>query len=273
MTIASKTTALLTALTDYGTADIEHAETLIEKAQKAAADGVAPLDSNAKVPAIHLPSYVDDVLEYATLANFPAFGEAGKIYIAVNAGTQANPTRQYRWTGTVYAEISAAPGSTDVVVEGSTNLYFNETRVRSTALTGLSLVTGGVISVVDTVLQAFGKLQKQITDLLGIAVVRDSATGAAQLPVGTTAQRPAPNKGWTRYNDTTGRPEVGNGTNFVSMGGASGGGNDAVFYEADNTITSPYTIGTNKNAITPGPINIVPGGSVTINPGSTWTIP
>lgn len=164
MTIASKTTALLSALTSYGTADNNKAGTLVEKAQKAAANGVAPLDSNAKIPAIHLPSYVDDVLEYANTSNFPAFGESGKIYIAVNAGTAGDPTRQYRWTGTAYAEIVTSPGSTDVVTEGSTNLYFTATRVRAVALAGLSTATNAVITAADTVLAAFGKLQKQISD-------------------------------------------------------------------------------------------------------------
>jgi hypothetical protein len=63
------------------------------------------LDSKAdlvdgKVPAAELPSYVDDVLEYASTAAFPATGESGKIYIA----TDTNKT--YRWSGTGYAEIS-----------------------------------------------------------------------------------------------------------------------------------------------------------------------
>jgi hypothetical protein len=37
--------------------------------------------------------------------------------------------------------------------------------VRAAVLTGLSLITGGVIAAADTVLVALGKLQKQITDL------------------------------------------------------------------------------------------------------------
>lgn len=55
---------------------------------------------NGLVPASQLPSYVDDVLEYATTNNFPATGEAGKIYVA----TTTNLT--YRWSGSVYVEIS-----------------------------------------------------------------------------------------------------------------------------------------------------------------------
>lgn len=56
---------------------------------------------------------------------------------------------------------------TDDVSEGSTNLYFTENRVRATVLTALSLVTSTAITAADSVLSAFGKLQAQITTLLG----------------------------------------------------------------------------------------------------------
>lgn len=55
-----------------------------------------------KVPSSQLPAYVDDVLEFANLASFPATGESGKIYIAIDTNVT------YRWTGTGYAEISAS---------------------------------------------------------------------------------------------------------------------------------------------------------------------
>lgn len=66
--------------------------------------------------------------------------------------------------GTV-AMISDVPANTSQLTE-NTNLYFTTARVLSTALSGLSLVTGGVIAAADTVLQALGKLQKQISDNL-----------------------------------------------------------------------------------------------------------
>ena len=53
-----------------------------------------------KIPASQLPSYVDDVLEYANKASFPATGESGKIYLDL----ATNLT--YRWSGTAYTEIS-----------------------------------------------------------------------------------------------------------------------------------------------------------------------
>ena len=49
-----------------------------------------------------LPSYVDDVLEYDNLAGFPTPGEAGKIYVAIDAN------KTYRWSGTAYVEISSS---------------------------------------------------------------------------------------------------------------------------------------------------------------------
>lgn len=60
------------------------------------------------VPSAQLPSYVDDVLEYANLAAFPAAGEAGKIYVAVDTNLT------YRWTGSTYGVLdpSLALGET-----------------------------------------------------------------------------------------------------------------------------------------------------------------
>lgn len=57
----------------------------------------------------------------------------------------------------------AGNSTTSAVAEG-TNLYFTESRVRSTLLTGLSTTTGGVIAATDTILSAVGKLQNQITN-------------------------------------------------------------------------------------------------------------
>lgn len=71
-----------------------------DAAQKGQPNGYAGLDGTGKVPAAQLPSFVDDALEYANLAAFPATGETGKIYIALDTN------RTYRWSGSVYVEIS-----------------------------------------------------------------------------------------------------------------------------------------------------------------------
>lgn len=93
-------------------------------ATKGKADGFAPLDGNGLVPANHLPSYVDDVLEvYATydvsptggLTNVqlytdaghqtPVVGESGKIYINV---ADDEPPYQFRWSGTKFVDSNTS---------------------------------------------------------------------------------------------------------------------------------------------------------------------
>lgn len=64
------------------------------------ANGVATLDKDGLVPSSQLPSYVDDVLEYANMAAFPKTGETGKIYVDLSTN------KTYRWSGTTYTEIS-----------------------------------------------------------------------------------------------------------------------------------------------------------------------
>ena len=94
-------------------------------ANKGVANGYAGLDAAGKVPANQLPSYVDDVLEFANLVAFPATGEAGKIYVALDTN------KTYRWSGSAYVEISPSPGTTDSLTEGATNLYFTTARARA----------------------------------------------------------------------------------------------------------------------------------------------
>lgn len=93
-------------------------------ATKGQAGGFAPLDGNGLVPANHLPSYVDDVIEvYATyevsstggLTNVqlytdathqtPVTGESGKIYINVANG---EPPYQFRWSGTKFIDSNTS---------------------------------------------------------------------------------------------------------------------------------------------------------------------
>ena len=72
----------------------------IPTSEKGAPNGVATLDSSGRVPSGQLPSYVDDVQEYASMSAFPPTGEDGIIYIAEDTNLT------YRWSGTKYVEIS-----------------------------------------------------------------------------------------------------------------------------------------------------------------------
>jgi len=87
---------------------------------------------NGTVPSSQLPSFVDDVMEYASYSVLPSTGESGKLYVAVDT------KKLWRWSGSGYVEISPSPGSTDSVTEGSTNLYFTDARAQAALTSALS---------------------------------------------------------------------------------------------------------------------------------------
>lgn len=122
----SDRTAADTALDNKLQANIDALEAKHDAfvATKGQAGGFAPLDGKGLVPANHLPSYVDDVLEvYATydvsptggLTNVqlytdaghqtPVVGESGKIYINVADG---EPPYQFRWSGTKFVDSNTS---------------------------------------------------------------------------------------------------------------------------------------------------------------------
>lgn len=100
---------------------------------------VATLGSDGKVLTSQLPSYVDDVLEYANKNSFPATGETGKIYVDLSTNLT------WRWSGTIYVQISpslalghtsstAFPGDeglqldeyVDTLIKYSNTMYYSE---------------------------------------------------------------------------------------------------------------------------------------------------
>lgn len=97
---ASKGTS---GVVDLGTVITAHQDISgkLDSSLKGAANGLAELGSDGKVPASQLPSYVDDVVEYAGQANFPTTGESGKIYV----DTSAN--KCYRWSGSAYIAVAS----------------------------------------------------------------------------------------------------------------------------------------------------------------------
>ncbi len=149
-----------------------------------AANGIAPLNASSKIDATYLPSYVDDVLEYANLAGFPGTGEQGKIYVAIDTN------KTYRWSGSVYIEISSSDvnsvnGQTGVVVLNSghiaegANLYFTDGRAQSVAWDE-SLVAGEALSANDALyVSASGAVSKADASVLAKTGVIGFAKAAA----------------------------------------------------------------------------------------------
>ena len=100
-----------------------------------------------------------------------------------------------------------------------------------------------------------------------------NGVGAVILPAGTTAQRPSGTSGSIRYNTTTGQFEGYTSTDWGSIGGgATGGGNDTVFFLNSNTVTANYTITSGYNALSAGPITINANVTVNISNGANWVV-
>jgi hypothetical protein len=107
-------------------------------------------------------------------------------------------------------------------------------------------------------------------------VSKTSATGSAVMPSGTTAQRNgSPSAGNLRFNTTDTSFEGYDGSAWGAIGGgggATGGGSDQVFYENGQTVTTNYTLTSNTNAMSTGPITINSGVAVTVPTGGRLVI-
>lgn len=154
---------------------------------KNAANGYCGLDASGKVAAAQLPSYVDDIEEYATPISFPYVGESGKIYVAQSDG------KVYRYTGSAYVEISPSPGSTDSVAEGATNLYYTNARADARianavgvsvqaydadldSFAGKSAPTGDVVGTTDTQTLSSKTIQNYTESTVAIGTVGTGTT-------------------------------------------------------------------------------------------------
>jgi hypothetical protein len=141
-----------------------------------AAGNVPILDGSGLVPSALLPGFVDDVLEYANIAAFPATGEVGKLYISLATN------RQYRWSGSIYVEINPSPGSTDAVPEGSVNLYFTSARGQSAASSWWSSYRSTIGDQLATAAN-----QTAARSAINAGTSNVAISGSAAQPLGATA--------------------------------------------------------------------------------------
>ncbi len=108
-----------------------------------------------------------------------------------------------------------------------------------------------------------------LTGATGVAGPAGGATGATG-PEGATGPSGGPT-GATGPQGLTGATGP-QGATGIGGGGATGAGTDEIFWENDQNVTASYTITTNKNAMSAGPISVNAGVTVTIPSGSVWTV-
>ena len=158
---------------------------------------------------------------------------------------------------------STVSGSNFVATSGSQN---SPSYAVGDADTGIFLVDANTLGVA-----AGGN---EITRFGNNGVVTFAGSGAVDIPVGTTAQRPSSSsQGMLRFNTTSNRFEGYNGTLWTSVGGgATGSGFDEVFILNQTVVSGSYTIPDGYNAMSTGPLTISSGVVVTVNSGSAWSV-
>lgn len=160
--------------------------------QKAAANGLASLDSSGKLASSQIPASLLGALNYQgtwnASTNSPALssgsGTKGFFYMvnvagatnldgitdwqvgdwAVFDGTQWDKVDNTDAVISVNGLTGAVTLTSTNVAEGS-NLYFTNARAVAAPLTGLSTSSGGTIAATDTILIAFGKTENRVAAL------------------------------------------------------------------------------------------------------------
>jgi hypothetical protein len=195
-----------------------------------AANGVATLGGDGKVPSNQLPSYVDDVVEVANFASLPAIGETGKIYITLDNN------KVYRWTGSTYVEIAA----NNAVWGAITGTLSNQTDLQN-ALNAKVPYTGATANVnlgTYTLLAA----QIKATSSAGLSINANSGTQIADLGAGGGANM-------TLFGGLTGTSASFSssvtGNTIVKSGGTS-----SQFLKADGSVDSSTYLTTSSASST-----------------------
>lgn len=248
----------------------------------------APLASPALTGTPTAPTA--DLLTPTQIVNVAAM--QGQLALKANlaspalTGTPTAPTAPLNTTTTQIASTAFVIGQASTsnplmdgtVAIGTGTTFARADHVHPTDSTRAPLASPALTGTPTVPTAAHGTSTTQIASTEFVnqnAVLKTADTGAAKLPVGTTAQRDgAPVEGMIRYNSTLQQFEGYFNGVWQSVGGGQLLGNaitKGIFYNAQ-TIAENLTVASGTNAMSAGPISIADGFEVTVSDGCTWTV-
>jgi len=243
-----------------------------------AADGqtpmTGPLNMNSnKVTNLATGTISGDGINYAQF-NTPTFGGAvvcsSTLTVTgatvLSSDTTMSGTGQLKIPNGTTGQRSATPVSGMIRFNSTLNSY-----------EGYTSYTGATISTITFV---------TTTATLTTATAHGLNTGNTVFITGTTPAAYSGTfvitvTGTTTFTYTMLSTPSGNATvmgsyvygNWAQIGGgATGAGGDQIFVENGVTVTANYTLSTNKNAMSVGPITINSGVTVTVPSGQRWVV-
>lgn len=154
--------------------------------------------------------------------------------------------------GYVLTLTSGVPTWAAAPSTGVSSISFDTTGLTpSTASTGAVTVTGTLVAA-----NGGTGLSSYTT---GDVLYASASTAISKLGIGSTGQVLTVSGGVPTWSTP-------------AAGGATGGGTDKIFWNNDQTVTTSYSIPSNTNAGTFGPVTISGSATVTIPSSSSWTV-
>ena len=177
--------------------------------------------------------------------------------------------------GISWADVSSASGTvTSVGITGTDGIDVDS----GSPVTSSGSITLGLSNIPDASISSAATWNAKAagnhhhnSDYIQKYSSEGTSGDAAILPTGGNSARPdTPEAGQFRFNTDSTEFEGYDGTAWGAVGGGNTTSNG--LWEHAHTISANYTIGTNNNAISAGPVSVNSGVSVTVPSGSTWVV-
>jgi hypothetical protein len=212
-----------------------------------------------------------------TITDISLTSAVSGILPIANGGTNASTEADAR----ANLNVLVQPSANGIAVR--TSLGNSTAREIAVSGSGISIANGSGVGGNPTITLASNTANSNNTVVLRdgsgnfaaniVTVSRLTAQNIVQLP-DQSATNASPAAGQVRYNSSTAKFEgyTDQWKPIDTRGAAVGGNTDEVFFENQTTVNYNYQITNGRNAMSVGPITILPGVTVTIGAGQRWVI-